>query len=60
MKVCQRCGEEIATRDGENTCPGGCKLKKEKRSRSRRERDQAMEALGMTKVRGAMGGVYWE
>lgn len=30
------------------------------RNRARRERDQAMRDLGLTRVRGSLGGVYWE
>ena len=30
------------------------------RNRSRRERDDAMRSLGLVRVRGALGGVYWE
>lgn len=58
MKVCARCGEEIYTRDGENTCSRGCKRKKTKSSR--KEKDELMKSLGLTRVRGAMGGVYYE
>ena len=29
-------------------------------NKNRRERDQAMRDLGMVKVRGALGGTYWE
>ena len=70
MKVCERCGDEIVTRDGENRCPAcddadGCASQKaaERRKRARearRMRDEAMRALGLRKVRGAMGGTYWE
>jgi len=65
MKVCERCGEEIYTKDGENKCPeceglAKKKLKAAEARERRRERDQVMRDLGLTKVRGAMGGVYWE
>ncbi|MGD0768111.1 MAG: hypothetical protein ABSB42_07950 [Tepidisphaeraceae bacterium] len=30
------------------------------RSARRRERDQVLRDLGLTKVRGALGGTYWE
>lgn len=66
MKVCEICGEEIATRDGENRCQA-CEEHEEKkaavRKRSnanRRARGAAMRSLGLVKVRGAMGGTYWE
>lgn len=75
MKVCELCGEEIATRDGENRCPtcgdnpsmqgrgdtaATAKAKRARRNANRRARDEVMRSLGLTKVRGAMGGVYWE
>lgn len=62
MKVCERCGTEIATRDGENKC-SDCEYnpKKVKRAKRRRkEMDDLMDSLGLVKVRGAMGGVYYE
>lgn len=62
MKVCEVCGEEIATKDGENRCPkceDGATKRKEAAKR-RKERDDVMRSLGMKKVRGAMGGTYWE
>lgn len=34
--------------------------KRERRNRIRRERDAALRSLGLTKVRGALGGTYWE
>jgi len=63
MKVCKICGDEIATKDGENSC-----LKCQKASAGKKKlfkknaetRDAIMESLGLVKVRGAMGGVYWE
>jgi hypothetical protein len=30
------------------------------RNQARRDRDQAMRDIGMTKVRGNLGGTYWE
>ena len=50
-----------------NPCRPSCigyeatqKAKKEQRNKNRRERDQALRDLGLKKVRGALGGVYWE
>lgn len=54
MKFCRKCGEELSTRDGENVCPKGCKLTKSK------ARHQVMIDMGLVRVRGAMGGVYYE
>lgn len=62
MKVCDSCGNEIYTKDGDNTCQS-CELKqikKKEAARRRRERDAAMRSVGMVKVRGALGGTYWE
>lgn len=63
MKVCDICGDEIATRDGENRCPKCTKAsagKKHLLKKNRETRDQIMRDLGLVKVKGAMGGVYWE
>ena len=73
MKVCAICGEEIGTRDGENRCTkcedfpepapftmGAVLLKKTRKRRRKSARDEAMESLGLVKVRGAFGGVYYE
>jgi hypothetical protein len=70
MKVCQTCGEEISTLDGEGECQqcqdtnGDTHAKAvaaRKRAKARRrERDQVLRDLGLVKVRGAMGGTYWE
>ena len=69
MKVCERCGDEIATKDGENLCtaceryedaePKRAKRRIAARAR-RREHDDVMSSLGLVKVRGALGGTYWE
>lgn len=64
MKTCARCGDEIFTKDGENTCPGGCKRRKDGKYRksklSRKVRESILSDLGLVKVRGALGGTYWE
>lgn len=64
MKVCSRCGVEIFTRDGENRC-SDCenerkKLNRKKAAARRRAMDDVMDSLGLKKVRGAMGGTYYE
>ena len=43
----------------------GCKICRERavtrnRQLRQRERDDALRSLGLVKVRGAQGGVYWE
>ena len=65
MKVCESCGDEIGTKDGENRCAKceneqASKAKKAARNKPRRERDQVMRDCGLVKVRGAMGGTFWE
>lgn len=64
MKVCKHCGDEIMTVDRENVC-ADCERNKSKQKRKdarvrRKERDNAMRSLGLTKVKGAFGGTYWE
>ena len=66
MKVCEYCGEEIYGKDGDNECPR-CEpttapepAKKAKRNAARRSREAVLRDLGLVKVRGAMGGTYWE
>lgn len=67
MKVCSLCGDEISTRDGENRCAACEKAiadadfaKARKRKEQRKDRDDVLRSLGLKKVRGAMGGTYWE
>ena len=65
MKVSETCGDLIGTRDGDNQCrkceeAAEDKAKLAKRRAQRRARDQALRDLGLVKVRGALGGVYWE
>ena len=65
-KVCEICGDEIATRDGENRCSTcdesgvASKAKRAAARAQRKAREDAMRSCGLVKVRGAMGGVYWE
>jgi len=62
MKVCENCGIEIGTKDGENLCEAcdSKELKRLARNKARRERHQAMLDCGLVRVRGALGGVYYE
>jgi uncharacterized Zn finger protein (UPF0148 family) len=60
MKVCEKCGEEIYTKDGDNRCQKCDEGKKKKAKRSRKAVDDVMRELGLVKVRGALGGVYYE
>jgi hypothetical protein len=64
MKVCEKCGEEIDTRDGDNMCQdceeGTKKAKRDKARLSRKAREEALRSCGLVKVRGALGGTFWE
>lgn len=57
MKVCEICDKEISTRDGDNRCD---KHQDTKRKRKKSARQEAMESLGLKRVRGALGGTYYE
>ena len=64
MKVCRKCGLEFDGLDGANTCTS-CKVQTSKAARARQKQNraamkEAMESLGLTKVRGSLGGTYWE
>ena len=67
MKVCSVCGVEISTPDGENRCRQ-CEeatadadfAKARRRKEQRKDRDDVLRSLGLVKVKGAMGGTYWE
>ncbi len=50
--VCPRCGAEMLS-DVEST-------KRERRRQARAARREAYESLGLVRVRGNLGGVYWE
>ena len=57
MKVC-----EIWGKDGDNRCPA-CdekEVSRTVRNQARRDREEALRSCGLVKVRGALGGVYWE
>jgi uncharacterized Zn finger protein (UPF0148 family) len=66
MKVCENCGVEIATKDGDNLCrpcdevATSKELAKRRRNADRRAREDALRSCRLVKVRGAMGGTYWE
>lgn len=65
MKVCEKCHTEIDTKEGENACPQ-CDgqerrvSKPRKKRTSRKDMDSLMASLGMKRVRGALGGTYYE
>lgn len=70
MKMCRLCGIEISTRDGENYCStcedireNNDRLAKRKRHLARVKRQaraEVMKSCGLVRVRGALGGTYWE
>lgn len=63
MKFCEECSEEIATKDSDNLCPSCDNDKrkdKRKSARQKREREAVLRDCGLVKVRGSLGGVYWE
>jgi len=64
VKVCNRCGVEIDGLDGDNNCPdcedkGGDDLD-EITKEERDEREEIYRDLGLVKVKGQLGGSYWE
>ncbi len=64
MKVCEKCGVEIFTRDGENKCQACEAGKKPSRKwtggLTAKEKRDIMASLGLTRVKGALGGTYYE
>jgi len=65
MKFCAGCGEEIDGHDGENLCKtcdeAAANGKRRERAKAmRRARHEVLTSLGLTRVRGACGGVYYE
>lgn len=65
MKVCENCGREISTKDGENKCSQcteleGASIKRVSRKRAKKERENCYKSLGLVKVKGSLGGTYWE
>ena len=64
MKVCRLCGAEFDGKDGENACreceETRSKARRARARANRKAREDVYASLGLTKVRGALGGVYWE
>jgi hypothetical protein len=67
MKVCEMCGNGHGGKDFCQDCEmlaeeqgRKAEAKKAKARAARRARDEAYRSCGMVKVRGAMGGTYWE
>ena len=65
MKVCNVCGNEFYGVDGENTC-ATCerearnKARRARANSNRKARESVLRDMGLVKVRGALGGTYWE
>lgn len=66
MKVCEKCEQEIFTKDGENRCQDCEQTNQKKKERNqkaaarRKATRDAMASIGLVRVRGALGGVYYE
>ena len=63
MKLCKICGREISTRGGINecnSCHNSTNTKRAVLKQERKEQDSLLEDIGLVKVKGAMGGIYWE
>lgn len=64
MKVCRMCGDTICTKDGDNLCRICHDVINRPKSRvsykRRTKREQILRSLGLVKVTGQLGGVYWE
>jgi len=60
MKVCSNCGNENFAGEGINRCKK-CREGKTKNARKNRAAiDSLMADMGLVKVKGAKGGIYWE
>ena len=64
MLICYKCGAETdnANKNKNHIGEGFCAkcMNNLKRKLARREKDSVMESCGLVKVRGALGGIYWE
>ena len=68
MKVCETCGSDIdGARDAETECRGcedaGTAKRAKARAKARaarKAREDMLRSCGLVKVRGALGGTYWE
>jgi hypothetical protein len=59
-KVFKQCQDGGMTNDQAHELATEKQEQADNRNRARKERDQAMRDCGLVKVRGALGGVYWE
>lgn len=65
--MCNKCGVEIDGLDGDNYCPdcenGNTSLpskKKKTKTLTQADREEILRDLGLVKVKGALGGTYFE
>ncbi len=60
-RSCIRCGVVFSSIRAQDLCPDCRKRESRKRAYLRRkERESVLRDCGLVKVRGALGGVYWE
>jgi predicted amidophosphoribosyltransferase len=64
MKLCENCNKELCfwqtTLCAECEAESKAALKRAKRNAARKAREDALRSCGLVKVRGALGGTYWE
>lgn len=65
IKTCDTCGTQIGAGEDRELCLWCSRLNpsksaKERRRRNKSIRESVLRDLGMVKVRGALGGTYWE
>lgn len=65
MKVCAECAVEISTPDGDNLCREcheDAPISQKRKARKDRKRaiEDTLIGLGLVRVKGALGGTYWE
>lgn len=67
MKTCERCGEEMVGADESETVCSKCEaaqtaklIKSRAAAQRRREKEAVLKSMGLVKVKGALGGTYWE
>jgi hypothetical protein len=58
VKVCTKCFQSPALA-GKSHCES-CKDKPRRKQQTRKERDAIYASIGMVRVKGAMGGTYYE
>ena len=61
LSECAKCGKRTGTVfcNGRRLCVK-CYQKRNRANANRRARNDVMRDLGLVRVRGALGGIYWE